>query len=99
MKTLHAIAVTLLVIGGINWGLIGFFQFDLVSAIFGGQTAILSRIIYGLVGISAIYYLTTLFSGVGETMQDTDDLPANLRAEFGEDYGIEEEIKEEMDDK
>ncbi|GEN87975.1 DUF378 domain-containing protein [Oceanobacillus sp. FSL W8-0428] len=92
MKTLHAIAVTLLIIGGINWGLIGFFQFDLVSAIFGGQTAVLSRIIYGLVGISAIYYLTTLFSGVGEPIQDSDHLQTGFRTEFSEDYGIEEEI-------
>ncbi|GGP14303.1 DUF378 domain-containing protein [Oceanobacillus neutriphilus] len=93
MKTLHAIAVTLLIIGGINWGLIGFFQFDLVSAIFGGQAAVLSRIIYGLVGISAIYYLTTLFSGVGEPVRDdSDNLRTNFGTEFSEDYGIEEEI-------
>ncbi|WP_152657241.1 DUF378 domain-containing protein [Oceanobacillus sp. CFH 90083] len=94
MKTLHAIAVTLLIIGGINWGLIGFFQFDLVSAIFGGQTAILSRIIYGLVGLSAIYYLTTLFSGADEPVQDSDNLQTSFRTEFGEDYGIEEEIED-----
>ncbi|MFD1415687.1 DUF378 domain-containing protein [Oceanobacillus jeddahense] len=94
MKTLHAIAVTLLIIGAINWGLIGFFQFDLVSAIFGGQTAILSRIIYGLVGISAIYYLTTLFSGVGESVQDSDNLQTSFRTEFSEDYGIEEELED-----
>lgn len=92
MKTLYAIAVTLLIIGAINWGLIGFFQFDLVSAIFGGQTAVLSRIIYGLVGISAIYYLTTLFSGVGEPVQDSDHLQTGFQTEFSEEHGIEEEI-------
>lgn len=93
MKTLYAIAVTLLVIGGINWGLIGFFQFDLVAAIFGGQASILSRIIYALVGLSAIYYLTTLFSGVGEEAGETDALPNHFRTEFSDENGIEEEIE------
>lgn len=47
---LDVIALILTVIGGINWGLIGIFQFDLVAWLFGGQGAILSRIIYTLVG-------------------------------------------------
>ncbi|MFD1066795.1 DUF378 domain-containing protein [Oceanobacillus locisalsi] len=94
MKTLHTIAVTLLIIGAINWGLIGFFQFDLVAAIFGGQNAILSRIIYGLVGLSAIYYLTTLFSGIGEPIEDTDNLRPGFQTEFSEEHGIEEEIED-----
>jgi uncharacterized membrane protein YuzA (DUF378 family) len=50
------IAFTLLVIGGINWGLVGLFGFDLVAALFGEMSA-LSRIIYTLVGISALYCL------------------------------------------
>lgn len=50
------IALILLIIGGLNWGLIGFFRFDLVAAIFGDMSA-LSRIIYGLVGLSAVYIL------------------------------------------
>ncbi len=45
----------LVIIGAINWGLIGFFQFDLVAAIFGGQTAVLSRIIYALVGLAGLW--------------------------------------------
>lgn len=48
------LATAFLIIGGLNWGLIGLFQFDLVAAIFGGQDAVLSRIIYTLVGISAL---------------------------------------------
>ena len=48
------IALLLLIIGGINWGLVGIFQFDLVAFLFGGAAAILSRIIYVLVAISAI---------------------------------------------
>ena len=51
MKILDTIALTLVIIGAVNWGLIGFFEFDLVAALFGEMTAF-SRIIYGLVGIA-----------------------------------------------
>jgi hypothetical protein len=55
MKTLDVIIAVLLVVGGLNWGLWGIFQFDLVAAIFGGNTALLSRVVYSLVGIAAAY--------------------------------------------
>lgn len=58
MKALDYTALTLVVIGAINWGLIGFFQFDLVAALFGGMDSLISRIVYALVGISGIYTLT-----------------------------------------
>ena len=54
MKTFDLIVAALLVIGGLNWGLVGFFNFDLVASILGNMT-LLSRIIYIVVGISAIY--------------------------------------------
>jgi uncharacterized membrane protein YuzA (DUF378 family) len=57
MKTLDYIALVLVVIGAVNWGLIGFFNFDLVKAIFGNMTLI-SRIIYALVGVSGLYALS-----------------------------------------
>ncbi len=50
------------IIGGINWGLIGLFKFDLVAWIFGGQDAVLSRIIYALVGLAAIWCISFFFS-------------------------------------
>lgn len=53
--------LALLIIGAINWGLIGFFRFDLVAAIFGGQLAVISRIIYALVGLAGIWGFTLLF--------------------------------------
>lgn len=59
MKSIDVIAAALLMIGGLNWGLVGLFQFDLVATIFGGQTAILSRIVYILVGICAVYQALT----------------------------------------
>ena len=59
---LDKIALLLTIIGGINWGLIGIFQFDLVAWIFGGQNAILSRIIYTLVALGAVWCISLLFS-------------------------------------
>ena len=55
------IALLLLIVGGVNWGLIGIFQFDLVAWIFGGQVAIISRVIYTLVAISALWCISLLF--------------------------------------
>lgn len=57
LKTFDGIALTLLIIGGINWLLVGSFEFDLVAAITGGSTSIIARVIYILVGISALYSL------------------------------------------
>ena len=57
MKYLDVIALVLLIIGGINWLLVGLFEYDLVAAISGGSTAILAKIIYIVVGICALYCL------------------------------------------
>lgn len=56
-KPLDIIALTLVIIGAINWGLIGFFQFDLVATLF-GDMSMLSRIIYGIVGIAGLYCIS-----------------------------------------
>lgn len=58
---LDKIALFLLIVGGVNWGLVGLFEFDLVSFIFGGQTAVLSRLVYVLVAISAIWCISLFF--------------------------------------
>ena len=60
MKVIDKIALALIIIGAINWGLIGFFSFDLVAAIF-GEMSIISRIVYGLVGISGLWGIKLLF--------------------------------------
>ncbi|GIM30326.1 DUF378 domain-containing protein [Clostridium polyendosporum] len=57
MKTLDIIALVLVIIGAINWGLIGFFQFDLVAALFGSMSAV-SRVVYALVGIAGLYAIS-----------------------------------------
>ena len=57
MKTLDYVLLALVIIGAINWGLIGFLQFDLVRMLFGDMT-ILSRIIYAVVGLSGLYAIS-----------------------------------------
>jgi uncharacterized membrane protein YuzA (DUF378 family) len=54
MKSLDVVIALLLIVGGLNWGLVGFLRFDLVATIFGPVSA-LSRVVYGLVGLAAIY--------------------------------------------
>lgn len=87
MHTFKRVALTLAIIGAINWGLIGFFQFDLVAFIFGGQGAALSRVVYSLVGLSGLVCLSIFFDPISET----DDRPidtknVNYGVEFGEDF-------------
>ncbi|WP_407271921.1 DUF378 domain-containing protein [Radiobacillus sp. PE A8.2] len=63
MSMIQRICLLLIIVGAVNWGLIGLFQFDLVAAIFGGgeQSGAFARIIYTLVGISGIVCLSLLF--------------------------------------
>ena len=61
MKRLNALAAILTIVGGLNWGLVGLFKFDLVAAVFGmqfGEVNVASRIVYTLVGLSAAYLAT-----------------------------------------
>lgn len=55
------VSLLLVIIGAINWGLIALFQFDLVAYLFGGQGAVVSRIIYGLVGLAGLWSISLLF--------------------------------------
>ena len=63
MNVIDKIALTLVVIGGINWGSVGLFQYDLVGAMFGGMSGVVRRIIFTLVGISALWCISLLFRG------------------------------------
>lgn len=99
MSMLSRIALALVIIGGLNWGLIGFFQFDLVATIFGGQQAFLSRVVYGLVGIGALFCIGLLFRPNEELDADIDRSSRfpnpNLGTEFGEelDFRAEREAR------
>lgn len=59
MKSLDIISLVLVIIGAINWGLIGFFKFDLVAALFGNMSTF-TRIVYALVGIAGLYSISFL---------------------------------------
>lgn len=58
---MDTVALILAIAGAINWGLIGLAKFDLVAWIFGGQTALISRLIYGLIGLAGLWCITLLF--------------------------------------
>ena len=67
MKIVDRIALILVIIGALNWGSVGLFAFDCVALICGGQMAVLSRIIYALVGIAGLWCITLLFRDSEET--------------------------------
>ena len=58
---MDAIALILAIVGCLNWGLVGLLKFDLVAWIFGGQTALIPRIIYTLVGLAGLWCISLLF--------------------------------------
>ena len=61
MKVIDKIALILIIIGAINWGLIGLFEFDLVATLF-GQMSVISRIVYAVVGISGVWGIKLIFN-------------------------------------
>ena len=67
---MDTLALVLSIIGGINWGLIGIFKFDLVAFLFGGQTASVSRVVYTLVGLAAIWCISLLFRDTDTVHED-----------------------------
>lgn len=90
MTTLKRIALTLTVIGAVNWGLIGLFQFDLVAAIFGGQNAGFSRLVYTLVGLSGIICLS-IFANL--MVDEADDRSVQSRnVSYGTEFGDEDDF-------
>ena len=66
---LDRICLILVIIGGLNWGSIGLFQFDIVAWLFGGQSAIISRIVYTLVALASIWCISLLFRDREEVVE------------------------------
>ena len=64
MRAINLVTLVLLIVGGLNWGLVGLFEFDLVAALFGEMSAI-SRLVYVLVGASALWQIIPLLKGMG----------------------------------
>ncbi|WP_144512174.1 DUF378 domain-containing protein [Bacillus sp. FJAT-22090] len=90
MRTIHRIALVLVIIGAINWGLIGFFRYDLISSIFGGEATAISRVIYALVGLSGLICLPLLFEPARDDVEVEDRSArgygnVNYGTEFGEE--------------
>ena len=97
MGIVYRIALVLVIVGAINWGLIGLFQFDLVAVLFGGQDSALSRIVYSLVGLAGLLSIPLLFKAY-----DEDDVEIannnhsnaytnmNYQTEFGEEADFDE---------
>ena len=71
LKWLDYITLTLVIIGAVNWGLVGFFKFDLVAYLF-GSLSLLSRIIYALVGLSGIYVLS-MYGRIGAVGEEAGE--------------------------
>src|SRR3954471_4004869 len=77
MRKIDGAALALLIVGGLNWGLVAIARFDLVAAIFGmdfGETSAITRVVYGLVGVSALW---VFLGGLGD---DADDLSSHLES-------------------
>ena len=59
--SLRNLVLILIIIGALNWGLIGFFRYDLISSIFGGSYAVVSRVIFAIIGLAGIYAISFFF--------------------------------------
>ena len=70
MMIVNKIALALIIIGALNWGLVGLFSFDLVAWICGGATAIVARIIYTLIALAGIWSISMLFMGDEEVVSN-----------------------------
>lgn len=77
MNILQRIALAIIIIGAVNWGLIGFFQYDLVASLFGGISPLPPRIIYALVGLSGLYCITLLFKPSEEQERERQVQPTS----------------------
>ncbi|WP_102275009.1 DUF378 domain-containing protein [Cytobacillus massiliigabonensis] len=98
MRTLQRIALVLTIIGALNWGLIGFFNFDLVAALFGGQDAFMARIIYSLVGLSGIACLPLLFKEWEEKGNVAEiNRQGYGKVNYGTEFGEETDLPELRD--
>lgn len=96
---IRRLALALVIIGAINWGLIGFFEFDLVASIFGGQTALFSKVIYALVGISGLICIPLLFRTDEEKVEEYGTSRQSSRnLQYGTEFGDEPEFKDINDE-
>ena len=87
MDILKRITLALVIIGALNWGIIGFFQFDFVATLFGGEAAPVSRLVYALIGISGIVCIGMLFNPMENDHIDSIDASQTRNASYGTEFG------------
>jgi uncharacterized membrane protein YuzA (DUF378 family) len=66
MQTLQKVALVLTIVGALNWGLVGLFEFDLVASLFGGADQVVSRVIYTVIGLAGIINIGLLFNDLDD---------------------------------
>lgn len=93
MGILYRIALVLVIIGAINWGLIGFFSFDLVAYLFGGQTSGFSRLIYALVGLAGLLSIPVLM----KPLSDEEDVASTTHTRVNNNPSYNMEAGKEAD--
>ena len=71
MNLMDRIALILTIVGGVNWGLVGIFQFDLVAWLCGGQSALLARVLYTIIAICALWCLALVFKGQEDDFRES----------------------------
>lgn len=98
MGALYRIALILVIIGAINWGLIGFFRFDLVAYLFGGQTAVVSRWIYALVGLAGLISIPILLKPLNEDEDGDVASDSHTRIYSNPSYDMEVGREEDFTD-
>lgn len=97
MGILYRIALVLVIIGALNWGLIGFFKFDLVASIFGGQTTAFSRLIYALVGLAGLISIPILMKPLNDEEEDFAS-DSHTRVNSTPSYNMEAGKEEDFSD-
>lgn len=104
-------ALAIVIVGALNWGLIGFFNFDLVATIFGGQNTVLAKIVYAIVGISGLATIALLFKPTEETLVAVEEVKeeevynttfdkirnVNYNTEFGEELDVRKKRKQKKE--
>lgn len=100
MVTVKRIALALIIIGALNWGLIALFQFDLVAAIFGGeQGAALARVVYTLVGLSGLYCIKMLFEDTTEKSHNREQTIRKRNLSYRTEFAEEDDLSQFTKDK
>ena len=98
MSVFMRIALTLVIIGALNWGLIGFFNFDLVASVFGGQDALLAKIVYAIVGLSGLATIGLLVKSNEEIVVDVEkEIEPDRQFDKIRNVNYNTELGEELD--